>query len=143
VHTTTYDTWTEQGDPHTRLIIDIVEIDRVPHGCRVVATWGEKSEIIKRLSASVVLAEATTRLEYGAEVIRWMARARGIPVEIELRVPTYVNEPGRTQGGMVWRCRPRFVVRPAPPGRIARQGHHPRRCSQACEGQERVDAAYA
>ena len=96
MHTTTYDTWTEQGDPHTRLIIDIVEIDRVPHGCRVVATWGEKSEIIKRLSASVVLAEATTRLEYGAEVIRWMARARGIPVEIELRVPTYVNEPGRS-----------------------------------------------
>jgi hypothetical protein len=30
----------------------------------------------------------------------------------------------------VWRYRSRSGVRPAPPGRFARQGRHPRRCSQ-------------
>jgi hypothetical protein len=53
--------------------------------------WGRN----QNSSRIVVLPEATARLERGAEAIRWMARARGVPVEIELRVSTYVDEPGR------------------------------------------------
>jgi hypothetical protein len=95
VHTRTHQTWTEQGDPHDRLIFGIWQTDGVPRSCGVTATWGEKSEIISKLSASVALANATTWVEHNAEVTRWTARARGVPVLIKLRVPTYINEPGR------------------------------------------------
>jgi hypothetical protein len=96
MHTWNHQNLVERGDPHDRLIFGFSKIDGVHLACEVTATWGEKSEIISKLFADVVLAEATTRLEHDAEVIRWMTRVREIVSVIELRVPTYINEPGRT-----------------------------------------------
>ena len=95
VHTTVSDIWEEQGDLHTRLSFRIVETDRVPHSCRVQTAWAEKANMIRTLSAIVVPTEVTTRVERGSEITRWTTRLRDVPVVVELRVPTYKDEPGR------------------------------------------------
>ena len=51
--------------------------------------------MIRTLSAIVVPTEVTTRVERGSEITRWTTRLRDVPVVVELRVPTYKDEPGR------------------------------------------------
>ena len=98
VHAAIGDTWTEQpnGDLHSRLFLTILQIDGIPCSCRVTTAWGEKLGIIKTLSEVVELSEATTTADHGSELIRWTTHARDVPVVVELRVPAYVNEPGRS-----------------------------------------------
>ena len=96
VHTVVEDTWTGQGDPHSRLYFVISKIDGAPCSCSVIAAWAERTEIIRTLAANIVLAEATTRVEHGSEITRWTTQARDAQVVVELRIPTYVNEPGRS-----------------------------------------------
>jgi hypothetical protein len=88
--------WAARGNVHSRLILSISLTNGVPRACEVEAVWPEKSEIVKALAASMVLGEATSILERGSEITRWTIRAHGAPAVVELRVPSYAEEPGRT-----------------------------------------------
>jgi hypothetical protein len=88
--------WTMRGNVHSRLILSISLTNKEPRACGIEAVWPEKSEIIKALAASIVLGEATSTPQRGSEITRWTIRARGASAVVELRVPIYAAEPGRT-----------------------------------------------
>jgi hypothetical protein len=90
--------WRVRGDPHSQLSLQILRINGVPRACTVGAVWPEKSEIIRALAASVVLGEVTSTpdVERSSEIIRWVTHAHGSSAVVELRVPTYIDEPGRS-----------------------------------------------
>ena len=90
--------WRVRGDPHSQLSLQILRTNGVPRACTVGAVWPEKSEIIRALAASVVLGEVTSTpdVERSSEVIRWVTHAHGSSAVVELRVPTYIDEPGRS-----------------------------------------------
>jgi hypothetical protein len=85
-----------RGDPHSRLSLEIFLTNGVPQTCTIGAVWPEKSEILAALAASTVLGEATSILDRGFEITSWPIRANGASAVVELRVPTYAAEPGRT-----------------------------------------------
>lgn len=88
--------WMVRGDPHSRLSLRILRTNGVPSACSADAVWPEKSEIIKLLAASVVLGEATSTYDLSSEITRWTIRAHGASAVVELRVPKYAAEPGRS-----------------------------------------------
>jgi hypothetical protein len=84
------------GDPHSRLTLSINWTNGIAHTCTVSAVWPEKSEIIRALAARMVLSEATSTLDERSEITSWTIRARGASAVVQLRVPTYAAEPGRS-----------------------------------------------
>jgi hypothetical protein len=88
--------WMMPGDPHSRLTLSIYWTNGLAHTCAVSAVWPEKSEIIRALSASIDLGEATSTLDDRSEITSWTIRAHGASAVVQLRVPTYVAEPGRS-----------------------------------------------
>jgi len=83
-----------RNDPHSRLTLEISWTNGKARVCTVNAVWPKKSEVIRALSASVVLGKASSTLGDSSEITSWTIPVHGTSAVVELRVPTNVAEPG-------------------------------------------------